>query len=99
MDWTYSSTKKMQRLLKGLNKRAPSVYAEILNRQQRIVADPDQGYSLSGDLREFRSYDFKHQGIAIRICYVCNERDAHIVFVYCGTRENFYKDVKNYLFH
>ncbi len=97
MDLTYSSTKKMEKLLKQIKKRAPKLYDEIFDRQKEIIQDPSVGHYLKGDLKDFRSYDFKFQQVSIRICYVYEIEDAHLIFVYVGTRENFYKEVKRYL--
>ncbi len=98
MAWTYSSTRKMEKLLKGLSKKAPALHTELLARQALIAQEPTVGYHLSGDLRDFMSYDFTFKGIAVRICYVIHRTDSHITFVFCGIRENFYRDVKKYLF-
>ena|SRR5690606_33100260 len=100
MDWTYSSTKKMEKLLKAIHKKSPSLYTALISAQERIIHDPvHAGKFLKGDLKDFMSYDFTFRGISIRICYAIYPKDKHVEFVYCGTRENFYKDVKNYLFH
>lgn len=99
MDWTCSSTKKMERLLKKIEKKSPQLYQELHQAQTIICESPlETGRPLKGDLKEFMVYDFYFKGIAIRICYAVNIKERHVTFVYCGTRENFYKDVKNYLF-
>lgn len=88
----------MERLLKALSKKAPPLYDELLVRQKLIASDPNEGYQLSGDLAAYMSYDFTFKGISVRICYAVFKEDSHVKFVYCGTRENFYKELKNYLF-
>lgn len=88
----------MEKLLKTLSKKAPALHTELVNCQKLIAEDPNRGYHLSGDLRNYMSYDFTFKGIAVRICYVVHAADKHITFVYCGTRENFYKELKIYLF-
>lgn len=98
MVWTYSSTKKMEKLLQAIAKKAPALHAELLDHQAIIVENPQKGYQLSGDLREYMSYDFTFKGVSVRICYAIHDADNHIVFIYCGTRENFYKELKIYLF-
>lgn len=99
MDWTYSSTKKMERLLKAIKKKSPGLHDELVAAQEQIVQDPVvAGRFLKGDLKDFMSYDFSFKGIAIRIFYAVHTSDKHVTFVFCGTRENFYRDVKNYLF-
>ena len=99
MDWTYSLTKKMERLLKAIRKKSPHLHAQLSDAQESIVKDLlAVGKLLKGDLKGLMSYDFNFKGIGIRICYVVQTKDKHITFVFCGTRENFYREVKNYLF-
>lgn len=98
MDLKCSSTKKMEKLLKQIKKKAPKLYDEIESRQQEIIKDPSVGYYLRGDLKDFRCYDFKFQKVSIRICYVYHSEDNYITFVYVGKRENFYDEVKRYLY-
>jgi hypothetical protein len=52
---------------------------------------------LKGDLNEYRVYDWTIQGTGIRLAYVYYIEDNHIVFVYFGTRENFYQELGRYV--
>lgn len=94
---TYSSTKKMEKILKQSKSKNKLLHAVLTKRQQEIVDEPLIGTKLKGDLKEFRSLDFKFKGVDLRICYAYYEDDGHIIFVYAGTRENFYDEVKRYV--
>ncbi|SFH27633.1 ParE-like toxin of type II toxin-antitoxin system [Desulfotomaculum arcticum] len=97
MDWTFSSTKKLEPLLKSLEKKQKALIASY-NEQVEIIADnPKAGSSLQGDLGGYYSWDWTFHDISVRICYRFSEGDKHIYFVYFGTRENFYKELKRYL--
>lgn len=98
MDLKFSSTKKMEKLLKQIKKKAPKLYDEITLQQEEILKDPSIGYYLRGDLKDFRCHDFKFQRVSLRICYAYFQEDNFVQFVYCGTRENFYDDLKRYLY-
>jgi mRNA-degrading endonuclease RelE of RelBE toxin-antitoxin system len=87
----------MEKLLKQLGKKAKNLIQEIEHHKQQIVQNALLGHDLKGDLKGFKSYDFKFQQVSIRVCYIYHEEDNHITFMYVGTRENFYKDVKRYL--
>ena len=81
MDWTYSSTRKTEKLLKAIKKRNPKLYHELIEAEKIIVQDPrTAGEHLKGDLKEFMAYDFTYKGIAIRICYEVNikKKACHI---------------------
>lgn len=73
------------------------LYTEIHNQQQEIINNPLIGKNLKGDLKDFKSHDFKFKTVDIRICYAYHEEDEHVTFIYFGTRENFYDEVKRYL--
>lgn len=83
--------------MKQVEKKNKKLYSEFNIQQNEIINDPLIGARLKGDLKEFRSYDFKFQQVALRICYAYHEEDQHVTFVYFGTRENFYRDVKRYV--
>jgi mRNA-degrading endonuclease RelE of RelBE toxin-antitoxin system len=97
MDLKCSSTKKMEKLLKQIKKKAPKLYDEIELQQLEIVKDPTLGYYLKGDLKDFKCHDFKFKNESIRICYAYYPEDNYVTFVYVGTRENFYDRLKRYL--
>ena len=97
MGWTFSLTKKLERLLKSLEKKQKALLASYNKQVEIIIDNPIAGSSLQGDLSGYYSWDWTFRGISVRICYNISERDRHINFVYFGTRENFYKEVKRYL--
>lgn len=88
----------MEKLLKQIKKKGPKLYDEIVKQQGAIAHDPSIGYQLKGDLKDFRCHDFKFKQVSIRICYSYFQEDDSVLFVYFGTRENFYYEVKRYLY-
>lgn len=94
MDSTYSLTPKIQKILRKTKK---SLNEEFQKHQDEILNNPMHGKVLKGDLKGFYSYDFKFEVADLRICYVYQEADNHVNFVYFGTRQNFYEDVKRYI--
>ncbi|MFZ0446521.1 MAG: type II toxin-antitoxin system RelE/ParE family toxin [Bacillus sp. (in: firmicutes)] len=81
-----------------MEKKNKQLFVEITKYQNEIIKNPQNvGYQLKGDLKEFRSLDFKFRQASLRICYVYHEDDDHVNFVYAGTRENFYDEVKRYV--
>lgn len=97
MDLTFSLTRKLGRFLKNLEGRSKALLASFDNQVQLIIKDPKSGSLLKGDLKGYYSWDWKHKGVELRICYKFIESDNHIYFVYFSTRENFYNEVKRYL--
>lgn len=87
----------MEKILKQVEKRNKQLFAELSKYQNEIIDNPLVGYQLKGDLKEFRSLDFKFHQVELRICYAYYENDNHVTFVYAGTRENFYDKVKRYV--
>lgn len=87
----------MEKVLKQIEKKNRNLYVEVSSHQKEILMNPLSGSQLKGDLKEFRSYDFKFQQVSLRFCYAYNEYDDHVIFVYLGTRENFYREVKRYV--
>lgn len=86
------------KLLKQLEKRQ-KVIVELFNEKvEEIKIDPKKSEKLKGDLKGYYKYEFTYRGKDIRIIYLLDESDRHIYFLYYGTRENFYNEVKRYLF-
>ena len=90
-------TPKMEKVLKVTQRKGKTLYSEIRRHMDLIIDNPHLGDYLKGDLKDFRSYDFKFRNGNFRICYAYFEEDDHIKFVYVGTRENFYDEVKRYV--
>jgi hypothetical protein len=98
MDLTFSLTKKMEKLIKKkLEKKQKKLVDEYENKKEIILKNPSIGKMLKGDLNEYRVYDWTIQGTGIRLAYVYYIEDNHIVFVYFGTRENFYQELGRYV--
>lgn len=97
MAWTYSLTSKQERLIKKLSTRQKALVESYEDKVNIIISDPDVGYNLVGDLQGFYCYDWTFRGVAVRLCYKINPEEKHITFVYFGTRENFYEELKRYL--
>lgn len=97
MEWTFSSTKKLERILKSLEKKQKRLLASFHEQAGIIVKNPKNGSVLYGDLSGYFSWDWTFSGVSVRICYKVVERDKHIFLVYFGTRENFYRELKKYI--
>ncbi len=97
MDWTFSSTRRLERLIKSLEKKQKALITSYNEQVEIIIDNPKTGSPLQGDLDGYYSWDWTFRDISVRICYSFSERDKHIYLVYFGTRENFYKDLKRYL--
>ncbi|PHG69739.1 type II toxin-antitoxin system RelE/ParE family toxin [Bacillus toyonensis] len=97
MDLTFSLTKKMEKLIKKLEKRQKKLVDEYENKKEITLKNPGIGKTLKGDLSEYRVYDWTIQGTGIRLAYVYYMADNHIVFVYFGTKENFYQELGRYV--
>lgn len=87
----------MKKILKKSEEKNKHLYTQLIRQQQEIVSHPLIGTQLKGDLKKFRSLDFKFERIELRICYAYCEEKNHIDFVYAGTRENFYDKVKRFV--
>lgn len=98
MDWTFSSTKKLERLLKSLEKKQKALLASYHEQVGIIVKNPKDGSILHGALSSYFSWDWTFSGVSLRICYKVVETDKHIYLVYFGFRENFYRDLIKYIF-
>ncbi|MGY1423450.1 type II toxin-antitoxin system RelE/ParE family toxin [Bacillus cereus] len=58
MDWTFSLTKKMEKLIKKLEKKQKKLVDEYENKKEIILKNPGIGKMLKGDLNEYRVYDW-----------------------------------------
>lgn len=78
---------------KGLKK----VFYEAIN---QIRQDPYSGTSKKGDLAGIYGYDVYYQSVNYEIAYriVKNDDGSVVVVIMAGTRENFYDQLKEYLF-
>jgi len=97
MDWKFYSTPKLRHLLKNLEKRQHQLLDSYDEQIDQIMKAPTYGKKLRGDLSDYYAWDWKFQGISIRICYKVNLSKQEVKVVYFGTRENFYQEVKNYI--
>ncbi|MEW6662853.1 MAG: type II toxin-antitoxin system RelE/ParE family toxin [Bacillota bacterium] len=97
MDSKYSWTKKLERLLKRIGRKSKKLTNSFYAQADLILQNPKAGALLKGDLKGYRSWDYNPDGIAVRICCLYDELENIVHFVYFGTRENFYDEVKRYL--
>lgn len=97
MVWTYSSTRKLARLLKSLERRQKKLVDSYSKQVEEIAKNPKAGSKLVGDLSDYYSWDWMLNKVSLRICYKLIDSDKHFHLVYFGTRENFYKELKNYI--
>jgi mRNA interferase RelE/StbE len=72
-------------------------FLEAIN---QIREDPYSGAAKKGDLAGIYGYDLYYRGVNYEIAYriVTNDDGSVVVVVMAGTRENFYEQLKNYLF-
>ncbi|MED3325095.1 type II toxin-antitoxin system RelE/ParE family toxin [Bacillus thuringiensis] len=87
MNLTFSLTKKMEKLIKKLDKRQKKLVDAYESKKEITLKNPYIGKMLEGDLSEYRVYDWTLQGTGIRLAYVYYMEDEHVIFVYFGTRE------------
>lgn len=68
---------------------------------EEIQTDPyGAGEQKKGDLSGLFCYDIRHAKVSYEIAYVIQEEDEKLVIViYGGTRENFYKSLKKYMYN
>jgi mRNA interferase RelE/StbE len=73
------------------------VFLDTIN---RIRQDPYSGIAKKGDLAGIYSYDVYYKGINYEIAYriVVNVDNSVVVVIMAGTRENFYEQLKDYLY-
>lgn len=66
-----------------------------------IKRDYTIGEMKSQDLKGIRAVDFTYEGVSYRLAYIAyKEKDSieiNFYFVYVGTRENYYKELKDYV--
>ena len=89
-------TKAAEKYFKKLKEKGlKSAYTEALG---KIAADPYIGGLKTGDLAGIYGYDVYYNRTNYEIAYRIYEDDGNIVAVImAGTRENFYKELKNYM--
>ncbi|KPC74479.1 plasmid stabilization protein [Thermoactinomyces vulgaris] len=86
-----------ERYLKKLKEKPlKRLYLEAI---QAISANPYAGEAKTGDLAGFYGYDIKYKGISYELAYrIYEEEDGNVVVVImCGTRENFYNELKRFI--
>ena len=84
-----------ERYFKKLKEKGhQSAYREALN---KISANPYIGSLKTGDLAGIYCFDVYYSGTNYEIAYRIYENDGNIVvIIMAGSRENFYKELKNY---
>lgn len=76
-------------------KQLKQAYKDSLD---KISKDPYIGDLKTGDLAGIYGYDVKYKGINYEIAYTINEVNGRkVIVILAGTRENFYKQLKNYI--
>jgi mRNA interferase RelE/StbE len=83
-----------QKYLKKLNdKKLKNILYEAFH---KIKENPYAGMQKSGDLADVYGYDFYYNKVNYEIAYLVSEDNLKkIVVLLAGTRENFYKELKN----
>lgn len=78
------------------DKQLKKLYLEAL---KEIQANPETGERKLGDLNGIYSYDIYYNRTNYELAYrVVHTNDTVIVVIMAGTRENFYNELKRYLY-
>lgn len=90
----------MKRKLKKLKKREPQLYTKVLKAIELIREEPYVGDSKAGDLKGIFSMDIRYKRTGYELAYILkeNEDGEYVLVLLFGTRENFYKELKRYLY-
>jgi mRNA interferase RelE/StbE len=94
----YIFTPPAKKFLKKLkDKQLSKKFLDVIS---LICEDPYQaGEAKTGDLLGYYGYDIKHQSVHYELAYkIVEEEEQMVVILMCGTRENFYDELKRYLF-
>ena len=84
---------------KDLKKLDKAVLKDIKEKHLlKIIENPFQSNSLSGNFTLIYSYHFKKNKVEYRISYIIDEIKKIIYILMIGKRENFYKILKQRLF-
>lgn len=91
---------KVKRDLKKYKKTNRKLYEKIDFCIKEILKNPYYGSMKSGDLKGIYSVDIYYSGVNYELAYKIHydENGDKIIVLLFGTRENFYKELKRYLF-
>ncbi len=85
--------------VKRWKKRLPRNVAEIINVEVRKIAEnPYAGERKSGDIKEVFVWKFKIFTLQYLIAYKIVEQEKIIIILAIGPHENFYRDLKKFMF-
>ena len=85
--------------VKRWKKRLPQNIQEIFNDEVRKIAkNPYEGERKTGDLKEVFVWKFKIFTLQYLIAYKIVEQEKTIIILAIGPHENFYRDLKKFLF-
>jgi mRNA interferase RelE/StbE len=93
--YDYKPSPKVERYIRKLkDKNLKKAFMEAI---KKIRIDPSIGTAKKGDLAGCLGYDVSYEGINYEIAYIIDETEHQLlIIVLIGTRENFYKELKNY---
>ena len=95
--WNIEFEKLAEKELKKLKKKNPKLLKILFDKIATLKDNPLIGEELAGDLLGYRKLKVKSKGGHYRIVYQVIDNEVIIVIVKVNKRENFYKDLKNYL--
>ncbi len=74
------------------------VRSEITSQLWELAADPDKkGHPLKGYKTELRYLKMAHGGVQYRAVYDTDELKKEVLVVFLGSRENFYKELHQFI--
>ena len=93
MEAAYSS--HLRRYFKTVREKAlQEAFKEAI---RAVLADPGAGDAKRGDLTGISTARFSYRGTQYRLAYRFDAEHQAVVFLFAGTRENFYDELKRYL--
>lgn len=85
--------------VKKWKKKLPQTAQEIINAEvQKIAENPYAGERKSGDIKEVFVWKFRIFTLQYLMAYKIVEHEKTIIILAIGPHENFYRDLKKFLF-
>jgi len=89
-------TSKAEKQLKKLTKKNKPLVNEFEKQIKKICKNPKIGYVKLGDLNGVWGYGFIKNRTSYRIAYIISNDELIIFIIGVGTRENFWRDLKQF---
>lgn len=96
----YKLSKRAAKELKKIRKSDRSLFLKMDAAIQAIRANPYAGEPKKGDLKGYFCVDINHMGSNYELCYGIEEDEngEMVLIILMGPRENFYEQLKRYLY-